>query len=229
MSQSKNTVPAKTLKKYLAAKGFSVPHTVCLEAIARIGGYQNRHHEANAHHNSVKLDPKKTNSKITIWAVAYEHEYGTDAFATATEAEAKIKLRKICEDWWEDRSDKSAPESTDGMTDDAVIEAYFEDHPLETYRINPVELPILTITQSHETKTKLWVLRINNRPSTVHRSQDEVTNTLRQCCIDNWSFRENLDEVRPPSELTYEELLEAYFDYGNGQAGTYTIDEVELN
>jgi hypothetical protein len=43
MTATTNSRPAQTINSYLKSKGYQIPHTVILEALARAGGYQNRH------------------------------------------------------------------------------------------------------------------------------------------------------------------------------------------
>lgn len=48
MTQSESSKPAKSVQTYLKSKGHNIPLTLCYEAIARAGGFKNRHTAAKA-------------------------------------------------------------------------------------------------------------------------------------------------------------------------------------
>jgi hypothetical protein len=68
-----------------------------------------------------------------------EHRHGANLYAAISEAELYADLADYCRSDWNDRS-HSAPESPDGLSDRAVVDAYFDGNEREFLNTGRVPL-----------------------------------------------------------------------------------------
>jgi len=72
-----------------------------------------------------------------VFVVIYEHRHGMDVSAHASHAEAYAAVAGIARTWWkDDRADRSAVEDCSVLSDEEVVEAYFEGNEREFYTLS---------------------------------------------------------------------------------------------
>jgi hypothetical protein len=74
-----------------------------------------------------------------IWVAAIDHKYGTDLYASTTEAGIYPQLAEYCREYW----DQDGPNEPIPADDREIVGAYFDyqsDHGNESYIIEKVEL-----------------------------------------------------------------------------------------
>lgn len=119
MKPSKNSEPAKTIGSYLKDKGHPVPHTLILEALARADGFNNRH-QARAEESANAAVPVLP---ARIFVASVEHSHGTDMWTNMSEAGAFASIVEYVRENW---SQELGERSMDGLTDEALVETYFD-------------------------------------------------------------------------------------------------------
>ena len=80
---------------------------------------------------------------LRIYTCVHSYDGGQHIFASVVQERIRPWLAGLCREYWFDRS-ISAPENCDGLTDDAVIEAYFNEHDCEFYTEDFIDCPIDT-------------------------------------------------------------------------------------
>lgn len=73
------------------------------------------------------------------WFLQIRHHHGEDNHVHRTYDGAKRGLYEYVVDNWADRP-SHAPESPEGLTQEAAIDAYFDDHHREGYTLESVNL-----------------------------------------------------------------------------------------
>jgi hypothetical protein len=77
-----------------------------------------------------------TETTGTVWVLRYSHRHGDDLLAFTSTDLAHDALAAICREWWDDITwNDDVPETPDGMTDEAIIETYFDHQSDEFYAI----------------------------------------------------------------------------------------------
>lgn len=66
-----------------------------------------------------------------------EHTKGMNTYAATTRAGLDSEMAEFCREWWHEISDPRDPAS---MKDEAVIDAYFEEHEREFVTTNRIQI-----------------------------------------------------------------------------------------
>jgi hypothetical protein len=119
---SKNSEPAKAIGTYLKNKGHPVPHTLILEALARAGGYQNRHQARAEAPEPASTPPQQTLEHI-VYVCVIDHRMGSDISVHATHADAFAGVVSYVNENWES---ELGDQNRDGLTNEDLVTAYFE-------------------------------------------------------------------------------------------------------
>ena len=87
---------------------------------------------------------------IPVHVTLYEHKNGNNLGAYATDAEAQQDQVDTAREYWEDRHDLDAPDEHEVLSDEAVCEAYFNNHETEFWtsevkeiQVDPVSIPAI--------------------------------------------------------------------------------------
>ncbi len=75
-----------------------------------------------------------------VFVVIYEHRHGMDVSAHASHGQAHAAVAEIARTWWPERADRAAPEDCSGLSDEEVVDAYFEGHEGEFYSIEETKV-----------------------------------------------------------------------------------------
>jgi hypothetical protein len=80
---------------------------------------------------------------LPIFIGVYTHRHGTDAETYLTPEAVKAAQLKIAKDYWEtDRADRKAPDDWSSLTDDEIIDAYFDGHDSENFDLVQSEITL---------------------------------------------------------------------------------------
>jgi len=75
-----------------------------------------------------------------VHVLVYEHRHGMDLSAHASHEAAFAALAEIAREWWQERADREAPADCSTLSDEEVVEAYFEGHENEFYTLEAKEV-----------------------------------------------------------------------------------------
>jgi hypothetical protein len=66
-----------------------------------------------------------------LWVAAVDHRHGTNLYAAATASALDAQLADYCRTSWSERFNRPKDPSHVGLTDEAIVTTYFENHPDE--------------------------------------------------------------------------------------------------
>lgn len=75
-----------------------------------------------------------------VYVVIYEHRHGMDVSAHASHGQAYAAVAEIARTWWPERADRAVPEDCSALSDQEVVDAYFEGHEGEFYWIEDAKV-----------------------------------------------------------------------------------------
>ena len=75
-----------------------------------------------------------------VVVVVYEHRHGMDVSAHASHGQAHAAVADIARSWWKERADRAAPEDCSALSDEEVVNAYFDGHESEYYSIESLKV-----------------------------------------------------------------------------------------
>lgn len=78
------------------------------------------------------------NREVTV--LVYDHKHGRDLSVHASHAAGYAAVVDIARTWWRDRADPSAPDDHAALSDEAVVDAYFEGHEREFYDLETIRV-----------------------------------------------------------------------------------------
>jgi hypothetical protein len=81
---------------------------------------------------------------VQVFIGIYSHRHGVDVSADTTMRAALKRQANVARGWWEERADQSAPDDYSDLSDEEVIEAYFDGNEIEFYDIEQTTLDIDT-------------------------------------------------------------------------------------
>lgn len=79
-------------------------------------------------------------AKVRVWVGVISHRYGENLYADTSKGDLLTQMADYAREWWQERSRKEI-ESHDGLPDEDVLDAYFDDHPDEWCTSDILTLP----------------------------------------------------------------------------------------
>ena len=70
-----------------------------------------------------------------IWAAVISHKHGYNLYTARTYETILATVAQYAKDWWDDRGDEDV-ESYEGLSDQEIIEAYFDNQYEDSYEID---------------------------------------------------------------------------------------------
>lgn len=83
--------------------------------------------------------PRLSLPALTVHVATVNHRHGENFYCAADSDALAAQLAAYCIEWWGERVDESV-ESYEGLSDQAILDAYFENNDRESYTTGEAQL-----------------------------------------------------------------------------------------
>lgn len=138
-----------------------------------------------------------------VTVLVYDHKHGRDLSVHASHADGYAAVVGIARRWWKDRADRSAPEDHAALSDEAVVDAYFEGHEREFYDLETVwvDFPESAASAAGRAVTPRVLVMVEGGVAnclTEGEVQVEVFDKDRHDAGEPWDIPDGFGNLAPP-------------------------------